>query len=224
MAITSDLALAERLAQVQATYPWPSRKEVAILRLQGLLHRHFFNPRLFWTATDVLHSLSNIGLFIGSSNREELECRKPDGYEKRMSAFQAIWGIRELASLEDNLTHRKQICQLYEDLLKETGFQVVKIPSYADPVFLRYPLLVKDKQAVLNHARKGRIEIGSWFESVLHPAGSPLEAAGYIPGQCPVGEEIARHIINLPTHPRVTEEEAVRVVEFLKDMRDKGYA
>jgi len=223
IALTKDSALVECLNRVQDAYMWPARREVAILWFQGLLYRCLFTPRLSWTAKAVLERLSHYGLFIGSSEKEELDCCRPGEFEKRMSTFQASWGLYELTHFGSVVAHRRRIGQLYHHSLLKEGFQTVQIPPYADAVFLRYPLLVKDKQAVLNRACVNRVEIGSWFESVLHPDGSPLEKAGYTLGQCPVGEEVARHIINLPTHPRVTEEEVIRVVRFLKEMRDKGY-
>jgi dTDP-4-amino-4,6-dideoxygalactose transaminase len=49
--------------------------------------------------------------------------------------------------------------------------------------------------------------LGKWFTSVLQEAESP-EVAGYEPGSCPRAEQAARHLINLPTHPRVNERDA----------------
>jgi perosamine synthetase len=46
--------------------------------------------------------------------------------------------------------------------------------------------------------------VGTWFTSVLEEA-EPPEAVGYEPSSCPHAEHAARHLINLPTHPRVTE-------------------
>ena len=46
--------------------------------------------------------------------------------------------------------------------------------------------------------------LGTWFTSVLEEAESPA-VAGYEPGSCPRAEQAAEHLINLPTHPRVSE-------------------
>ena len=46
--------------------------------------------------------------------------------------------------------------------------------------------------------------VGTWFTSVLEEA-EPPEAVGYVPGSCPHAEQAARHLINLPTHSRVSE-------------------
>jgi dTDP-4-amino-4,6-dideoxygalactose transaminase len=89
---------------------------------------------------------------------------------------------------------------------------------------VRYPFPVKNKSAVLAEAERRGIEIGSWFESVIHPDGSPLKELGYSLGQCPVAERIVQHIVNLPLHRRVSDTDALRTVEFIKEMRGLGYA
>jgi dTDP-4-amino-4,6-dideoxygalactose transaminase len=70
-------------------------------------------------------------------------------------------------------------------------------------------------------AQLRNIEIGDWFVSVLHPLTVPLSTAYYRDGDCPVGEEIARHLINLPTHSGMDEGKVLKVVDFLKRMRDE---
>jgi len=98
------------------------------------------------------------------------------------------------------------------------------IPPGGKAVLVRYPLLVKNKPAVLAEAQRRSIEIGNWFDSVIHPSGSPLRDMGYSPGQCPVAERVVRHIVNLPLHRRVFENDVQRTVDFIKEMRGRDYA
>ena len=204
-------------------YSRPGLKEVSLLRLQMSIYNKFFVPRLFWMAMRMLNVLSKTGLFIASSSQEELLGAKPAGYEKRMSEFQALRGVIELSQLGDNLVSREQLADRYSRLLRESGLKPVTIPPGSRPVLLRYPLLVKNKPAVLAEAQRRAIEIGSWFDSVLHPSGSPLKTMGYLPGQCPVAERVVQHMVNLPLHRRVSEYDALRVVDFIKEMRERAY-
>jgi dTDP-4-amino-4,6-dideoxygalactose transaminase len=224
MAVTADRNISRKLASVQAQYSRPGLKEVSLLRLQMTIYHKFFTPRLYWSAMRTLQVLSKTGLFIASSSKEELVGAKPVGYEKRMSEFQALRGLRELSHLKENLASREQLTGLYSQLLRDAGFDPLTIPRGGKAVLLRYPLLVKNKPAVLAQARRRSIEIGSWFDSVIHPAGTPLKDMGYLPGQCPVAERVVRHIVNLPLHRRVSESDALRTVEFMKEMRGRGYA
>lgn len=224
MAVTSDPGISRRLSSIQRRYPRPGLKEVSLLRLQTAIYRRFFTPRLFWIAMRTLKVLSKTGLFIASSSKEELAGARPVGYEKRMSALQARHGLRELSRLTENFASRERLTARYGEALRAAGFEPLVIPYKSKPVLVRYPLLVKNKPAVLAEAQRRRIEIGSWFDSVIHPLGSPLSEMKYSPGQCPVAERVVRHIVNLPLHSRVCEDEALRTVNFIKEMRERGYA
>src|SRR5947199_226965 len=72
-----------------------------------------------------------------------------------------------------------------------------------EPPFVRYPIWVDDRPSVIR-ALTPRAVIGTWFTSVLEEAES-LDVAGYEPGSCPHAEQAAQHLINLPTHRRVSE-------------------
>ena len=83
-------------------------------------------------------------------------------------------------------------------------------------MLLRYPVRVADKLELLDKAKQARVELGSWFESPLHPL--PLSEhlrLGYRVGQCPNAERAARETVNLPLHQQITPGEAERVLEFL---------
>lgn len=224
MAVVSDPCIGERLASVQSRYAKPGFREVNVLRLQAMIHKKLFTPGLFWVAMNALQTLSKMGLFIASSSKEELVGDKPAGYEKRMSDFQASLGMQQLSVLKDNFATRERLAGCYRQMLADAGFEQWTVPSETRPVLVRYPLLVKDKQAVLAEAQRRNIEVGSWFDSVIHPSGSPLENLGYLPGQCPVAERVVRQVVNLPLHARVSEKNAARTIDFIKEMREHGYA
>ena len=56
--------------------------------------------------------------------------------------------------------------------------------------------------------------LGTWFTSVLEEAVS-LPHIGYELGSCPRAEAAARHLINLPTHPRVGAQDGEAIVSAL---------
>jgi hypothetical protein len=59
------------------------------------------------------------------------------------------------------------VVSLYEKFFEEKGINTVKLSADYDPVFLRYPVLVKDKKKTMEEAREKRIELGDWFLSHL---------------------------------------------------------
>jgi dTDP-4-amino-4,6-dideoxygalactose transaminase len=65
------------------------------------------------------------------------------------------------------------------------------------------------QRAVAAHA-----VLGTWFTSVLEEALSPA-FGDYVEGSCPRAEMVARHLVNLPTHPRVEQDDADTIVNAL---------
>jgi dTDP-4-amino-4,6-dideoxygalactose transaminase len=103
---------------------------------------------------------------------------------------------------------------LYDTELAKIGWAISNRSK--ETVLLRYPVRVAEKIKTLSAAQKEKIEIGSWFETPLHPI--PLEkhsSFGYQLGQCPNAEFAAEHVINLPLHNRITPTEVSRIIEFL---------
>ncbi len=215
IAVTSDPALGAKLRAIQEGFGMPGAFESAVLAFQVRLHRSFFSPKIYWSAVKALHMLSAAGIFIGSSSKKEYTDSPPLDYEKTIGERQSAAGLVALVSIGKDIVHRKEVANFYRDELTQTK-PAFTPPSGTEPVLLRYPVLVRDKDAVLAEARRKSVEVGSWFESVLHPSRDGLESAGYIRGSCPVGERTARRIVNLPTHPRVCREEAIRSLSLVK--------
>ncbi|MCX6276116.1 MAG: DegT/DnrJ/EryC1/StrS family aminotransferase [Bacteroidetes bacterium] len=86
--------------------------------------------------------------------------------------------------------------------------------------FLKYPLLVNDRKLFFEKAQKARVEIGDWFISPIHPVTKNFERWNFEATSCPVADYSARHIINLPTNPAMSDREVEKVISFLKANRD----
>jgi dTDP-4-amino-4,6-dideoxygalactose transaminase len=162
-----------------------------------------------------LHRFSKWNLFVGSSGEEELQGKLPVDLTWRMAPAQAHVGIKQLQKLPQNLMHRRQLTEFYHKHLQAAGWCINNILNQADTVLLRYPICIANKWQLLQLASNSQVEIGSWFESVLHPIRTSLEHFGYKLGQCPRAEQAANEIVNLPLHARITLEDANRIVTFI---------
>jgi len=217
MATTNDAELAGRIGQLcQHELIAPSAKEAAMLALQRAVHRAVIFPHTVSLMTLLFRYLARKGLVIGSSSTSEFEPRMAADFFKGMSPGQAKAGLRGLRRLEGNIAHRRRIARLYDQWLSQAGLEPAKIPLEMDPVLVRYPVRVADKAGILAAAPSHGVEIGSWFECPLHPAQTPLELYDYTPRSCPVAEQAAYQVVNLPTHPRTTQRAARRAFEFVR--------
>jgi perosamine synthetase len=70
--------------------------------------------------------------------------------------------------------------------------------SAVEPIFLRFPILIENRDFVLEKFKKENIYLGDWYRCVLDPC-SDLKIFDYEIGSCPKAEKITKKIINLPT-------------------------
>jgi perosamine synthetase len=213
MAVTRDPDLAGRIRDVHQSFSQPSLSARMRLRVQWAAYDMFFKPRLYWSAQALLRRVSRTGIFVGSSSSAELEGHAPTDSEWRMSGFQEAIGESALVDVQSTIRHRRDLAAAYDERLRRAGWPIQE--RSADTTLLRYPIRVANKWDLLERARHERIELGTWFESPLHPI--PLESHarfGYEPGRCPNAERAARELVNLPLHPRVTPRELDRIAAF----------
>ena len=217
MVITSDRELAERIESLAENEMCPpSGREVFMLRVQLMIYRLLIYPRTTALAQSLFRYLTKKGAVVGSSSTSEFEPVKADDFFKAMSTVQARSGIRQFGKIEKNIAHRRKMAQLYDELLAAKGWQPSKDSrDLAEPVMVRYPVRITEKDKALAQAAKAGIELGSWFECPLHPIETPLTSYDYEIGVCPEAEKAAREVVNLPLHTRVNEKTAVRTVKFI---------
>jgi len=217
MLATNDSELATRIREIrEREMQPPSGKLAGVLSAQRLTHTVGVYPRTTALITAVFRWLSKRGAIIGSNAPDDLDARMAPDFFLGMSAGQARTGLRKLSRLEDNIAHRRQMRTLYHDLLRESGWPMPNLPDHLEPVPVRVPVRVADKERALREGAQKLLEIGPWFESPLHPAETPLERYDYRPGQCPEAERAARETVNLPVHLRADRATAERTVRFLK--------
>lgn len=186
------------------------------LKLQLLLHDRFVTPQSALLLSRLYRILSGTGLMAGSSSSAEFEGAIPANYFMGMARSQAQRGVREMETIHENIQHRKTLTAFYSTALPSLSFVPLQIPNEESATLLRYPVRVRNKNEILKTAERHHIEIGSWFETPLHPLRESAAHYGYIEGLCPQSERAARETVNLPTHPRISLAEAHRILDFLK--------
>lgn len=214
--LVNDPSLADnvrRIVREKAHQPGLLRN--LMFRIQIAAFELLVRPRTAARITRLYRALTKYGLVIGSSSAKELQGTLPEHYLSTMAACQIRKGIREMGRIEENIRHRTRLSALYSQRLPEIGFAPVEAARQSELPLLRYPVRVANKNEVLHAAEKEGVEIGSWFEVPLHPAGTNMEELGYHPGMCPQAEAASRQVINLPTHLKVDKATATCTLEFL---------
>jgi dTDP-4-amino-4,6-dideoxygalactose transaminase len=216
MLLVNKAALAERVQRIldeEAVAPGPLKS--LVLAGQLLAHDLLVRPSTAGRLMQWYRRFTRWGLAVGSSSESELKGEMPKRYLATMAECQARRGLRELRRIQENISHRKRMTAFYHAELPRLGFAPLGVPAAEDMPLLRYPLRVANKEEVLVRAVDARVEIGSWFEIPLHPAGTRMEDFGYIEGMCPEAERASREVVNLPTHLKVDQRTAEKTLDFL---------
>ncbi len=217
MAIVNDQNLLQKIEELCSSGMCrPSFKEVAMLAAQLMVYRAFVYPRTTAMIQTVFRFLTSKGAVVGSSSTAEFKPIMAEDFFKAMSSVQACSGLSQLKKIKKNISHRKKMADLYDEMLQEKGWPARSYDrSIMEPVMVRYPLRIGQKEKALADAARAGVELGSWFECPLHPIETPLKMYDYTPGLCREAEKASREVINLPLHPRTNEKTIQRTVEFI---------
>lgn len=217
MAVTSNNALADKIERLRASEMFlPSAKESIMLRAQLAVYRSIVYPRTTAFAQALFRYLTSKGAVVGSSSASEFQPTMAPDFFKGISGTQARSGLRQLEKIEQNIAHRLKMAEFYDQLFQQKGWPARTYDgTTVQPVMVRYPVRITQKQKALAEAAKAGVELGSWFECPLHPVETPLAAYGYEMGICPEAEKAANEAVNLPLHPRSNEKTAKKTVEFI---------
>jgi len=214
VATTNDPNIAFVLKTMQENAVSPSHGEIARLALKLLAQYILGNPWNYLWGKYIMGILEHrLGL---STTMEEMQGLMPSRYLRKMSPFQAAIGLQQLKTLPQNLSKRRKIAAIYRQIAQKYRLQTNDlIVNSSEPAYIRYAFLVDDRNRWQEIFRANGIELGEWFNAPIHPMGSSLNAVHYIPGQCPNAEYLAKHVVNLPTHPKVRDFEISKIDKLI---------
>lgn len=171
-----------------------------LLGVQLKARRHLMTNSNYWFLLGIFRLLSKYGVLVGSSDRSEVETVEvPEDYFKAFTELQAKVGLKNISNLLEDIRTRKSTASVYTQYLSGKGKNHVANVLFVDHSFLKYPLLVKNRDEFKKNAELAKIPLGEWFNSQLHPVQGDLAPWGLVKGHCPNSEFAAAGMVNLPT-------------------------
>jgi perosamine synthetase len=196
----------------------PSFKEKFILSSLIKARKLLLNPFTYSTLLKLYRFLSKIGLVVGSSSKEEIEgIEIPDGYFKGFSVVQAKAGLKKIKKLDQVIENRIANAKKYSKFLESEGRTFVSQSLEENHSFLKYPILVKDREKFKLLAEKVSINLGDWFISMIHPIENNLELWHLDADEFPIAKEISEKILNLDTDTKSID----KVLKFLAQHKEE---
>jgi perosamine synthetase len=210
MAVTNNTVLANKLQYIQESAPFLRSAVIRKILLTFAVEYVLFLPPFLWLGRAIQVAMIKLNVLFYLS--DELSCEKPSSYPYpcRLSSSQAEIGISQLMGFAENVGHRGHITDYLESKI---GWYKDSQQEIDESVMLRYSFLVSDRKEFVAHFQRF-FDLGIWFTTVVHGRDYNLNFVGYSTGSCPVAEYVAEHIVNFPTHPRISVEILRREVEL----------
>jgi dTDP-4-amino-4,6-dideoxygalactose transaminase len=136
------------------------------------------------------------------------------GYNFRLEGLQGGFLSVKLPYLDRWNARRREVAKLYHELLSDTSLRLPVEMGWGEHVYHLYVIQSDDREALRLALNAAGVECGLHYPVPLH-----LQAAyadlGYEKGSFPVSEHLSSHILSLPMHPFITDEEVKRVASVL---------
>jgi dTDP-4-amino-4,6-dideoxygalactose transaminase len=212
-ALVNNENLLDKLQIINQDLITPSCKQRLSLKLLYFVREKLINKHTYWTLIKFYRFLSKKNLVLGSSSGKEISSTEiPPNYFMKLSDTQIKKGIQNIRSLPKTLVLRKKNAEVYTKYLMQRNKNHVPLSLFKNHSFLKYPLLVENREEIFHLAEKEKIELGEWFCSPLHPVQKDFEQWQLNPKRFPNAVSAGIHIINLPTGIKETD----AVLHFLQ--------
>lgn len=189
------------LNQLWESLPPLTAVPTAYTGLRLILFSLAFHPTGWWLAT-------RVGLHRAGNHQASW------GYQLgRLSPVQAQVGLLLLARLDEVNQQRRARAQQMIKCLREVSF--VHIPpaaATAEPIYLRLPILVDSetrRECLFHRLWAAGIGVGRMYEHSLPQIFPQLDSH-----RCPGADEVARHLLTLPTHHYLTDADVVCMAQI----------
>lgn len=207
-------ALVIRNKKYQGATTQPRRKVAHAQQMKDRLYP-LFTYIIRWThgfgLGAVIHrSLKSIHLlsrpFIENETNEPHEL--PGWYCKMI--------LRGYASLQTTMRHRTDIARIYAENIDKRLQVSEDMELLSRSANLRFPILHYERDRLIEYLKVRHIYVSDiWYDAPIGPKRF-LHRTDYR-GECPQSEEVARMMVNLPTHTNISAEQAKSIAMYVNE-------
>jgi len=157
-----------------------------------ILNYYKFSDPARWWKGDVAELFYGKHRIISTTKNEERGI-KPKHYGQRMPAAIAMIGINQLSKIDKYNQQRRVTAKKWDEWCKKNGCSKPLVVKHSTPVYLRYPVLVKEseKKDLSWALEELGVRPGVWFVSNVHPVQVHVK-------DCPRADDAVRKCINFP--------------------------
>ena len=135
------------------------------------------------------------------------------GYKYNGNAIMAAIGLVQLKYLDEENQRRREIVKMYNEGFKNNKNIQIVPANYADECsYHLYELILPDREALLEFLSKNDINCGVHYRD-----NTEYSMYKYANGTCPYAHKISQHLITMPLHMWLTDEDVKKIIEKVNE-------
>lgn len=165
---------------------------------------HLLTKQLAWCGINKdTYARSNKGTYAWKYDVDYI------GYKYNGNAIMAGIALTQLKYLDEENNRRREIVKMYNEGFKSNPLIKIIPASYADECsYHLYELQVPDREALLDFLAKNDINCGVHYRD-----NTEYSIFSFGQGTCPVAHEVSQHLITMPLHMWLTDEDVKNIIE-----------
>lgn len=133
------------------------------------------------------------------------------GYKYNGNAIMAAIALVQLKYLDEDNVRRREIVKMYNDGFKDNPkIGIVPAPHPDECSYHIYELIVPDREALLAELAKHDISAGVHYRD-----NTEYSMYRYAKGTCPRAQQISEHIITMPLHMWLSDEDVQKIIRIV---------
>ena len=139
------------------------------------------------------------------------------GYKYNGNAIMAAIALVQLKYLDRDNARRRVIVEKYTEALKDIPeIKIIEAPYHDECSYHIYELMVPDRETLLGELAKNDI-----YGGVHYRDNTEYSMYLYAKGTCPKAHEMSEHLITLPLHMWLTDDEIDKIISVVKNFYKK---
>ena len=135
------------------------------------------------------------------------------GFKYNGNAIMAGIALAQLPYLDEENARRREICKIYDKAFESNpNIRIIRAPYPEECCYHIYEIVVPDREALLSELAKNDIYAGVHYRD-----NTEFSMYRYAQGSCPVAHEVTQHIITMPLHMYLSDEDVARIARIVND-------
>ncbi len=162
----------------------------------------------------------SLGLLSDGYESIEHDLKKPNWYPSGLPKMFERKILKSINGLENIRSHRSKLVDLYSSSLGSSMYPDA-ISDNEQLSLIKFPVILDSKvhrEIAIAALREAGCYVTDWYNHPLYPSKTNLEEFGYELGECPVAQDLADRVLNLPTAMFVQEADAKKYCDILNSI------